>query len=138
MFHEADFHAMLLFGSKTWNLTLTAMKRLEDCHIWAAYQMAHTNKSRRSPNGEWTYPSSEDMLLSEVGMHTIADYIVVRRQMIASFIIKRPIFSFCEAGEQRHGTSQSQFWFEQPMDLDAARALADPEPDFGQEPVKPT
>ena len=26
----------------------------------------------------------------------------------------------------------------QPMDLDAARASADPEPDFGQGPVEPT
>ena len=90
-----------------------------------------------SPDGEWMFPLSDEVL-EEVGMCTIAVYIVVKRQTITAFIINRPIFSFCEAGERRHGTSQSQFWFEQPMDLDAARALADPEPDFGQEPVKPT
>ena len=76
MFHKATVHAMLLFGSETWNLTPMSMKRLKGFHIMAAYQIARTNKPCRSPNCEWMYPSSENVL-SEVGMHTIADYIAV-------------------------------------------------------------
>ena len=77
MFYKATVQAVLLFGSETWNLTPMAMKRLKGFHIRLAYRMVHTNKSRRrSPNGEWTYPSLEEML-SEVGMHTIAEYVSV-------------------------------------------------------------
>ena len=90
MFYKATVQAVLLFGSETWNRTPTAMKWLEGFHIQAAYRMMRTNKPRRSPNGEWTYSSSEDVL-SEVRMHAIADYIVVRRQTIASFTVNRHI-----------------------------------------------
>ena len=76
-------------------------------------------------------------MLDEVGMDTIADYTVVRRQKIAAFIVNRPIFSFCEAGERRRGTIPHQFLWKQPIDLDTARALADLQSDFGHWPVKP-
>ena len=95
------------------------------------------NKPRRSPTDEWTYPSSEDVL-DEVGMHTIAEYIAVRRQTIMAFIVNRPIFSLCVAGERRRGTSPRQFWWEQSMDLDVARAAADSALGFEQDPVEPT
>ena len=138
MFYKATVQVVvILFGSETWNLTPTIVKRLKGFHTWSAYRMAHTSKPRRSPSGKWTYSSSEDML-SKVGIHNIADYIAVLRQTIASFIVNLPIFSFYKTGEWRSGTSPRQFWWEQPMDLDAARVLADPEPDFGQGPVKPT
>ena len=61
-----------------------------------------------SPDGEWMFPLSDEVL-EEVGMRTIAVYIVVRRQTIAAFIINQPIFSFCEAGERRHGTPPRQY-----------------------------
>ena len=69
----------------------------------------HTNKPRRSPTGKWTYPSSEDVLSKVRIMHRIAEYIMALMQTIASFIINQPIFSFCEAGERRRGTSPHQF-----------------------------
>jgi len=137
MFYKATVQAVLLFGSETWNLTPTAMKRLEGFHIWAAYRMARVNKPRRSPTNKWTYPSLEDVL-DEVGMHTIAEYIAVRRQTIMAFIVNWPIFSFCVAGERRRGTSPRQFWWEQSMNLDVARAAADSELGFEQDPVELT
>ncbi|KAL7534321.1 hypothetical protein ACHAXR_005793 [Thalassiosira sp. AJA248-18] len=54
--------------------------------------------------GEWTYPSSEDVL-EEVGLHTIKQYIEVRRQTVAAYIVDRPIFGFCRNGERMRGTS---------------------------------
>ena len=85
--------------------------------------MACNNKPRRNPNGSWTYPSSAEAL-EEVGLHTIAHYIEVRRQTIASFIVNRPIFELCQGAERKRGTSNRQYWGEQPMDLEAARANA--------------
>ena len=111
MFYKATVQAVLLFESETWNLTPTLTKQLKGFHIRATYRMTRTDKSWRSPNGERTYPSSEDMS-EEVGMHTIASYIEVQRKMTVAFIINWPIFSFCKGGEQRHGTSPSQFWWE--------------------------
>ena len=137
MFYKATVQAVLLFGSETWNLTPTAMKQLEGFHIRAAYRMARTNKPRRVPTDKWTYPLSEDAL-EEVRMRTIAEYIAVRRQTIMAFIVNQPIFSFCVTGEGRRGTSPRQFWWEQSMDLDVARAAADSALDFEQDPVEPT
>ena len=136
MFYKATVQAVLLSGRETWNLIPTAMKRLKGSHIQTAYWMARINKPRRSPDNEWTYPSLEDVL-EEVGMRTIAEYIAVRRQTIMAFIVNRPVFSFCEVGKQRRVTSPHQFWWDQLMDLNVARASAISELDFQQEPVEP-
>jgi hypothetical protein len=39
-FYKAVVQAILLYGSKTWNLTATALARLEGFHIHVAYKMA--------------------------------------------------------------------------------------------------
>ena len=68
------------------------------------------------------YPKSVDVL-EEVGLFTISHYVQVRRQTIAKYIVDRPILSFCMEGERRRGTStRRQFWWEQPVDWDLARA----------------
>ena len=115
--------AVLLFGSEAWNLTPLAMKRLEGFHLRAAWRMVRENKPRKEPDETWMYPLSEDVL-KEVGLFTIAHYVEVRRQTIASFIVNRPIFGYCERGERLRGSSPRQWWWQQSMDLDAARALA--------------
>ena len=71
----------------------------------------------------WQYPASVDVL-EEVGLHSVEHYIGVRRQTIANFIVNRPIFAYCVEGVRRRGTSPRQWWWEQPMDLEAARAEA--------------
>ena len=53
MFYKATVQAVLLFGSKTWNLTPSAVKRLEGFHMRAAWRMARTNKPRRRPDRSW-------------------------------------------------------------------------------------
>ena len=47
----------------------------------------------------WTYPASADVL-EVAGLYTIAEYIDVRRQTIAAFIVNRPIFDLCRGGEE--------------------------------------
>ena len=82
--------------------------------------MASNNKPRRNLDGSWAYPVSEEVL-KEVNLQSIAHYVEVRRQTIANFIVNRPIFDSCVGTERRRGTSPRQWWWEQPMDLDAAR-----------------
>ncbi len=55
-------------------------------------------------------------------MKTIAEYIQVRRQTIAMYVAARPIFTACVGGERRRGSMPRQWWWEQPMCLDAIDA----------------
>jgi esterase/lipase superfamily enzyme len=54
MFYKAVVPSVLLYGSKTWNLTTTALVRLEG--------MAKVHKPRRGPNHVWVYPATSDVL----------------------------------------------------------------------------
>ena len=122
-FYKATVQAVLLFGSETWNLTPPLLKSLEGFHLRAAWRMTHVHKPRRNPDRSWTYPATEDVM-EEAGLYPAAHYVDVRRQTIARFIVNRPIYGFCEGSERQRGTSPRQWWWEQPMDLDVARAEA--------------
>jgi len=113
--------AVLLYGSETWVLSPTALARLEGFHIRAAYRMAKRNRPRRGPGNQWVYPKSEDVL-EECGMHTIGEYIDVRRQTIAMYVATRPILDDCKQGERKRGAIPHRWWWEQKMDLDVADA----------------
>ena len=120
-FYKAVVQAVLLYGSETWNLTKSALARLEGFHIRAAYKMARKHRPKRGANGIWVYPKTADVL-EECGMLTLAEYIQVRRQTIATYVATRPIFTACVEGERRRGSMPRQWWWEQPMCLDAVDA----------------
>ena len=118
MFYIAVVQAVLLYGSETWNVTPSSLKALEGFHLKAAWRMAIVNKPRRNPiDDSWSYPASADVM-EEVGLHSIAHYIEVRRQTIANFIVNRPIFGFCQGRRRRRGSAPRQF------DLETARAAS--------------
>ncbi len=101
-FYQAIIQAILLYGSKTWVISWTALARLEGFHILGAYQMAHKNKPWCGPWNERAYPRSEDVL-KECGMKTIEEYIRICRHTIAVYIATRPIFNECRQGERKRG-----------------------------------
>jgi hypothetical protein len=116
---------VLLFGSESWVLTDTAMRVLEGFHVRSAYWMAREHKPRKNNDtGVWRYPSTEEVL-AEVGLLTIRQYIEVRRQTIANYIVHWPIFDLCLGEERRRGTSKRLWWWEQRMDLDLVREMGD-------------
>ena len=125
MFYKAVVQSVLLFGSETWVLTPSAMRCLEGFHIRSAYRMAKVHKPRKEQRtGTWKYPSSVDVL-EEVGLKPIREYIEVRRQTVANYIVNRPIFDLCMDAVRRRGTSHRLYWWEQPVDWDLARAAID-------------
>jgi len=69
-FYKAIMQSVIMYGSETWVLSPAAMARLEGFHICASYRMAKEHVSRRGPNLQWVYPSSE-AVLEECCMHTI-------------------------------------------------------------------
>ena len=120
VFYKATVQSMLLIGSETWNLSLVGLKSLEGFHIRATWRMAG-KRALKLPDGMWTYPNLTEVL-DEVGLKTIAHYIGVRRQHIASYIVNKPIFQSCVDGVRRRGSSVRQFWWAQPIDLEVAQA----------------
>ncbi len=105
----------------TWNLTNSALARLEGFHVCAAYKMARKHWPKRGANGVWVYPKTVDVL-EECGVATIAAYIRSRRQTIAVYMATRPVFKACMEGKRRQGSMPRQWWWEQPMCLDAIDA----------------
>jgi hypothetical protein len=87
-FYKAVVQAILLYGSKTWNLANSALARLEGFHVCAAYKMARKHRPKRGANEVWVYPKTAD-ILEECGMATIAAYIQSRRQTIAVYVATR-------------------------------------------------
>jgi hypothetical protein len=102
-FYKAVEQSVLLYGSETWNLTTTALARLEGFHIHAAYRMAEKHKLKKGPHHEWVYPRSSEAL-QECGMATILHYINVRRAMIFRYVVDWPIYEVCRGGEWRRGS----------------------------------
>ncbi len=121
VFYKAVVQAVLLFGSETWKLSSLSLKSLEGFHIRAARQMAGMQPAK-NPDGTWKYPSSKDVL-KVVGLMTIGQYIGVRRETIARFIVDRPLFALCRDGERKRGSTRRTFWWEQPLSLDDAGPL---------------
>ena len=117
MFYKAVVQSVLLYGSESWNLTKTALARLEGFHVRAAYRMAKVHKPRRGLNHVWVYPATSDVL-KECGMHTITHYISVRRETILQYVVDRPIHVACKVGERRRGSAPRQWWWEQKLCLD--------------------
>ena len=120
-FYKAVVQAVLLYGSETWNLTNSALARLKGFHVCTVYKMARKHRPKRGANRVWVYPTMADVL-EECGMATIAAYIQSRRQMIAVYVATRPISKACMEGTQRQGLMPCQWWWEQPMCLDAIHA----------------
>ena len=120
-FYKAVVQAVLLYGSETWNLTNSALARLKGFHVCAACKIAKKHRPKRGANGVWVYPKTLDVL-EECGMATIAAYIRSRRQTIAVYVATRPVFKACMEGKWQRGSMLHQWWWEQPMCLDAINA----------------
>ena len=101
-FYKAVVQAILLYGSETWNLTKLALARLEGFHARAAYKMARKLRPKQGANRIWVYPKTTD-LLEECGMHTLAEYIQVRRQTIPTNVATRLIFTLARRANGGEG-----------------------------------
>ena len=53
----------------------------------------------------------------------VSAYIEIRRQTILNCIVNRPIFQLRKDTFRLYSTSNHQYWWEQPMNLEMARAL---------------
>jgi hypothetical protein len=105
-FYKAVIQAVLLYGSKTWNLTnLTkaVLARLEGFHVQAVYRMAQVHRPKQVAGNRWVYPKMSD-ILGECGMDTIQHYIQKHWSTIAIYIANCPIVEACCQGECKCGS----------------------------------
>jgi hypothetical protein len=116
-FYKAVVQSVLLYGSKTWNLSQTMLARLEGFHTRAAYGMARKHKPCRGLFGNWIYPLTKDVL-EECGLHPVKDYIDTHRSTIAMYVVNRLIFWECQEGERMRGSMPRQWWWEEELALD--------------------
>ncbi len=119
-FYKAVVRAVLLYGSKTWNLTkaVLVLARLEGFHVRAAYRMAQVHKPRLvAENNKWGYPRATN-ILKEYGMETIQHHIEKPRSTIAIYVANCPILEAWQQGECKHGLQPRKWWWEQVMGLD--------------------
>jgi hypothetical protein len=89
-FYKAVMQSVLLYSSKTWNLSTTALALLEGFHIRAAYQMAQKHKPKKGPHHGWVYLRASN-IPQECGMATILHYINVRRSTIFRYVVYHQI-----------------------------------------------
>ncbi len=107
-FYKAVVQAVLLYGSKTWNLTKSALAGLEGFHVRAAYKMAREHRPKKGANRDRVYPKTADVL-EECGMVTISVYIQSCRQTITMYVATRPVFEACMKGKRRRGSMPRQW-----------------------------
>jgi hypothetical protein len=93
IFYKETVQLILLFGSKTWNSSLSSLKLLEGFHIRAAWHMTG-KRPVKLRDGTWTYPNLAQVL-DDARLKAVAHYIAVRRQHIANYIVNKPIFTTC-------------------------------------------
>jgi hypothetical protein len=112
--------AVLLYGSKSWNVPKAETAALEGFHVVAARNLTGMRR-RQLTNGTWHYPSSHHVL--HVGrLHNVVEYVEVRRRGVMKKIKDRSVLEMLRQAQQQRGLSPRQYWHELPMDveLDAA------------------
>jgi hypothetical protein len=93
-FYKAVVQAVVLYGSKMWNLAKAVLARLEGFHVRAAHRMAQVHRPRWVAGKQWVYPKTSD-ILEECGMATMQHYIQKLRATIAIYIADCPILNAC-------------------------------------------
>ncbi len=96
-FYKAVVQSVLLYRSKTWNLSRAVLAQLEGFHVRAAYKMARKYKPRKGLFGKWEYPLTKDVLV-ECGLHLVEEYIQSRQTTIATHVVNRPLYLECKEG----------------------------------------
>ena len=92
-FYQAIVQAVLLYGSESWTLSETMMRKLRSFHSRAARYICNRHIRPRA-DGSWEYPSTE-VVLRDAGLFSIDEYIRRRRNTIWDYAYHRPIFREC-------------------------------------------
>ena len=102
MFYQAVVAAVLLYGSKSWVLSPSALKVLEGFHVKASRQMTGMRPQQQTV-GPWVYLKSA-VVLAAARLRPVATYIRQLRHQIAKTIEERTLLEECRGTERRSGS----------------------------------
>ena len=105
----AVVQVVLLFGSETWVLTPRLEKDLAGFQHRSAQRMAGMGP-KRQPDRMWVYPPI-GVALAMVGLWEIGLYIARCQNMVAQYIVTRPIMELCLAADRKPVMSLSRRWW---------------------------
>ena len=120
-------HAVILFGSKSWCLTLASLRILEGFHVRVARRMTGMMPKKRS-DGSWEYPDLAEVPKAAC-LHTVCEYSQVWMHMVMKFMSVRPIYKFCREAERNWGSGSHLYWWNHPMELEETSAKAEAQAD---------
>ena len=112
-FYKAIVQAVLLYGSETWTITESTMKKLRSFHARVARYICNRH-IRPLPDGTWHLPPTEEVL-EECGLFTIDEYIRRRRSTVMHFVREREIYDLCRAAGPVFGNPNQVVWWKLPM-----------------------
>ena len=100
-FFKAVVQAVLLFGAETWLMTPRIERALESFMHRDALNITG-KQPRRGGGGQWTYPPLKEAM-REAGFEGIRKAVTRKQNMVAQYIVTRPIMDLCERATQRAG-----------------------------------
>ena len=109
IFYIAVVHAVLLYGSETWFMTLRIGRNLVGFHHQVVRRLMRRIPQRKL-DGAWTYPLLEETM-SEAGMQEVDTYIAHRQNDVAQFIVTSPIMELFLAAGKRPGDRLLKRWW---------------------------
>ena len=109
LFYKATVQAVLLFWGESWSLLPASMRILEGFNIRAARRITViVMLPEKHPDDFWLYPDSTEVLEAAC-LHTIREYIEMRRNRILKFISQHPIYTLCTEAGRQWGTNFISF-----------------------------
>ena len=110
IFFKEVVQSVLLFRLKTWVLTSHMGRALGSFQHRFARRIMGIHPRRQEEWG-WEYPQLV-AVLEEAGFEEIGVYILKRQNMVAQYIVKRPILDLCERLVRRPGVWIYWGWWE--------------------------
>ena len=98
------------------------IERVLDSFMHGATRRITGRQPRRGWDGNWYYPSLV-RAMKETGFKEIRKSITNRQNMVAQYIVTRPLLDLCEGAKQRGGTRVSRrWWYQKCIDWETVKA----------------
>jgi hypothetical protein len=110
-FYLAVVQAKLLYGSETWVLSQSLLRRLETFHARCARTLAHRH-IHPNPDGTWEHPPTDEVL-ERCGLSPISTYIAKRKtRLLESYATtESQLYTICIASTPVGSGSHRQMWW---------------------------
>jgi hypothetical protein len=114
MFYKATIQTILLYGSETWVITSDILQVLRSFHHSVARRLTGRYPYQLPDSNDWIYPSIKTTL-NIAGMHTMEDYLKMRRSYLETYAKSTPTLQNCMNALRSGTTTRKSFWWKQDL-----------------------